>query len=357
MKLSLIALAGCAAVVVAACGDDDRTPFKAPAPDTTFGNDAGADPSDAAPPITCVSQTSKAEPVELAMLLLMDRSDSMTGGSWTAARKAMVAFADTAASIETNLGLSVFPPDKVVGDQACNREAFAPVVPIAPLPGNSAAIKDAILSREPTGLTPMTPALEGSYDAMKEFLADKPDVEGIVVLVTDGDPQGCNSTIANVLPVVSAASAGTPRIRTFAIGMTGASFAARDAIAAAGQGAPTAFNASGPEPQKELLTALESVRAGALGCEYRLPAPAAGQGKLDTDSVEIAWTPSEHDPEQRFRKVGGLAQCGETAGGFYYDDPAAPRRIILCPASCDAIHGGARTAKVEVVLGCVSEIK
>jgi von Willebrand factor type A domain len=353
MKLSLGPIAACALLTVAACGQDGKAGFEPPPEQPSFGNDAGTTAPEAGGS-NCTSQTTKAEPVGLAMLILMDRSDSMTGASWAAGRKAMIAFADKAAGVDTSLGLSVFPPDATIGTQACNKEAFRPVVPIAPLPENSAAIKDAILAREPAGQTPMTPALEGSYDAMKTYLAGAPGQEGIVILVTDGDPQGCSSTIANVLPTVAAAANGSPRIRTFAIGMTGASFASLNAIATEGQGAPTAFNASGTDPQKELLTALEAVRAGALGCEYVLPTPPPEQGVLDLESVEIAYTPSEFDPEARFRKVAGLAQCGEEAGGFYYDNPQAPRRIILCPASCNAVRAGAKTAKVDVVLGCIN---
>lgn len=361
MKLSLIALVLSGGLAAAACGSSDgghRTFDTADASsDPTFDRDAAASAPEAGGGRSCVSQTSKAEPVQLAMLLLMDRSSSMQGGSWAAATKAMISFADTAATIHTSLGLTLFPPDATIGEGACNKEAFAPVVPIGPLPDNSAAIKAAILARQPSGLTPMNPALEGAYDTMKTYLATAPDTEGIVTLVTDGDPQGCSSTLETVLPLVGAAANATPPIRTFVVGMNGASFASLDAIAVQGQGSTTSFNASGDDPQSELLGALESIRSGALGCEYKLPTPSSDQGVLDLESVEIAFTPSEFDPEQRFTKVDSLAQCGTTAGGFYYDNPDAPRRIILCPASCDAVRAGAKTAKVDVVLGCIETVK
>jgi hypothetical protein len=44
---------------------------------------------------------------------------------------------------------------------------------------------------------------------------------------------------------------------------------------------------------------------------------------------------------------GGLPDCG-AAGGWYYDNPQNPTKIIMCPTTCDEVQGG----KVTVVFGC-----
>ena len=143
--------------------------------------------------------------------------------------------------------------------------------------------------------------------------------------------------------------------------MEGATFSKLDTIAAAGGGAPKAFNASGTTgdagtPQEQLLDALDEIRSGALGCEYVVPTPEASKGTVDPDSVVIDFTPGQNDDPQNFRRVADLSACGATTGGFYYDDPKNPTRIILCPASCEAVTKGTVDAKLDVVLGCIKQV-
>jgi hypothetical protein len=360
MKLSLRNAAGTFAAgvattfLVSACGSDRRE-FVDPDQQGMLGSDASTE-LDANVP--CISDTLKAQPVPLAMLIVIDRSGSMaTNNKWDVARNAMIAFADTPEAAGSKLGLSIFPPDD---SASCTVSSFAPIVPIALLPGNGTPIKDALLSRPTTGSTPMTPALQAGTDAMKAHIAANPNDEGVLILVTDGVPGGCSSTESNVTSTISAAKSGTPSIRTFVVGMDGADFGKLDAFAVAGGGAPKAFNASAnPDagsPQKPLLDALEAVRSGALGCEYILPAPPPDQGVLDPTTVEIEFTPGGNDPQQKFKHVANAAACGATSGGFYYDDPVKPKRIILCPASCEDVKEAPPQAKVNVFLGCIKKV-
>jgi hypothetical protein len=274
----------------------------------------------------------------------------------------MIGFTDTKGAAGTKMGLTIFPPDTGGGDQ-CLPASYKPIVPIALLPGNGTAIKDALLTRNTLGSTPMAGALQGGADAMKAFLATNPNEEGVLILVTDGDPGACTGdTVSNVTSIAAAAAKGTPRIRTFVVGMDGATFANLDAIAKAGEGAPTAFNASGGgadagvSPQQQLLDALEKIRSGALGCEYLLPAIESSKGVLDPGSVDIDFTAGPNDPPVKFRRVDGPSKCGVTSGGFYYDDPVSPKRIILCPSSCEDVRKGTSTAKVDVFLGCIKPV-
>jgi len=355
------------ALAVAACSTDRASFDDSPPPEPPLtSGEAGATPEagDGGP---CLSETLGAQPVPLAMLLVMDRSGSMNAPAgntkWDQARSAMIGFADTPGAAGTKLGLTVFPPDPGAGDQ-CSPASYKPVVPIALLPGNGTAIKDALLTRQTTGSTPMAGGLQGGVDAMKDFLSKNPNEEGVIILVTDGDPGACSGvdTVSNVASIASNAAKAKPAIRTFVVGMEGATFGNLDTIAKAGEGSPTAFNASGGDPdagvspQQQLLDALEKIRSGALGCEYVLPVPDSSKGMLDPSSVEIDFTPGQNDPAQKFRRVDNAAACGATTGGFYYDDPAHPKRLILCPASCEAVKKGTSEAKMDVVLGCIHRV-
>ena len=50
-----------------------------------------------------------------------------------------------------------------------------------------------------------------------------------------------------------------------------------------------------------------------------------------------------------------MANCPANGNGWYYDNPAAPTQIILCPASCTLVEGD-MTGEVDVTLGCSTVI-
>lgn len=55
-------------------------------------------------------------------------------------------------------------------------------------------------------------------------------------------------------------------------------------------------------------------------------------------------------------KVANAAACGP-AGGWYYDNDAAPTQVLLCPASCDSLNRAsapAETGRIEVLFGCAT---
>ena len=344
------------ALVVAACGSSRDGFAPPPGPPPNFDVDAGATEPDANAP--CTTSQRKAEPVPLAMTVLVDRSGSMSGAKWDSATKAIRAFADRAEVVGMSMGLQFFPPMGTT-NTACDANLYRNLaVPIAPLPGNVIPLQQRLSSTQADGGgTPMRVGLEGSIEAMREFLGKEPAHQGVVILVTDGDPTSCGS-VANVASVAASGlnpTTDVPSVRTFAIGMEGASFASLDQIAKAG-GSPKAFNAGGgATAQQALLDALDEIRAGVISCEYTLPLPPPGEGVLDLESVDLQFTPGKNDPVVTIKKVPGAEACGATTGGYYYDDPLTPSRVVLCPASCTQVRGGTLEAQVELVFGCIKQ--
>ena len=95
----------------------------------------------------------------------------------------------------------------------------------------------------------------------------------------------------------------------------------------------------------------EAVSQGAaLPCSYDIPDPGAGQ-RFDFGQVNVVYTPPGGAPVT-IPNVGDAAGCG-AAGGWYYDDPAAPTRIEVCGATCDNLAGDGR---VDVEYGCATII-
>ncbi len=91
-----------------------------------------------------------------------------------------------------------------------------------------------------------------------------------------------------------------------------------------------------------------------VSCEIDLPAPPDGM-TLDPNKVNVSLTSAGMATD--LRKVpGGAAACGP-AGGWYYDNDAAPTQVLLCPATCDVARGlfeREGDVDVEVAFGCDS---
>lgn len=344
-------LFACAGLVVA-CGES-REGFRTTAEQSSgFAQDDGG-VAEAGEKVACISDQIEAETVPLAMLVLIDRSGSMVGERWTAATKAIRAFADRGEVVGMDMGLNFFPP-LGTGDQCSGSSYKNLAVPIAELPGNVIPIQQKLASTTPEGGTPMSSALDGSIAAMREFLNGAPPHEGVVILVTDGDPSGCGSvsTVASIAAAGANPTGTQRRVRTFALGMEGATFTNLNLIAQSG-GTNQAYNVgTGAAQQDQLLAALDAVRLSAIGCEYVLPLPSPSQGVLDLETVTVQFTPGENDPTTSFRKVSGPEACGATTGGFYYDDPQNPSRVVLCPASCEDVRE-APSASVKLLFGCI----
>ncbi|MBX3188964.1 MAG: VWA domain-containing protein [Labilithrix sp.] len=99
----------------------------------------------------------------------------------------------------------------------------------------STAFDAALNQRTPGGGTPIEAALRG----LTKFTAANrtPGHVTIGILVTDGDPQGCNENLNDLSAILEAHYQAT-KIRTYVIGMNGATFTNLERIAAGGN-APT----------------------------------------------------------------------------------------------------------------------
>lgn len=98
-------------------------------------------------------------------------------------------------------------------------------------------------------------------------------------------------------------------------------------------------------------------KASKLSCEIDIPRPEAGV--LNPAQVNVAL--DDGGKQSLIYKVKGAASCDAT-GGWYYDDDAAPTRVLLCPASCDAaedaLHASASgEVSIAVQFGCDTLIK
>jgi hypothetical protein len=85
-----------------------------------------------------------------------------------------------------------------------------------------------------------------------------------------------------------------------------------------------------------------------LPCIFNIPAPPQGQ-MLDFTAVNLLYTPSGGSGTY-VPNVANLAAC-PPQGGWYYDDPNNPMRMIACPTTCATLTADT-TGSVSVAFGC-----
>ena len=238
------------------------------------------------------------------------------------------------------------------GMATCNGADYAQLaVPIATLPGNAGAITASLSQNSPDGLTPTAPALSGAIQAATTWATSHPDHIVAVVLATDGVPTECSpQDIGQIANIAGAAANANPSVLTFVIGI--GDLTALNSIAASG-GTGSAFivQPNGNTTQ-QLIDALNAIRGTLLSCEFDIPQPDVGQ--LDFNLVNVELT-LEGQAATVIPKVDGIGNCDPLQGGWYYDDPAAPSQIVMCPATCDLLKSGAAT--IDIVLGCATIVR
>ncbi|MCC6646897.1 MAG: VWA domain-containing protein [Polyangiaceae bacterium] len=290
----------------------------------------------------CAGSSVQAELLPLDMYVMFDNSGSMQGQRWDSATAAMTGFLQSPGSNGMGVGIDFFPYQ-----DGCSSAGYAnPRVPIAKLPGNAAALVGAINAADPDGPnTPTLPAVEGARDYARSFKTANPTHKVIVVLVTDGQPNGCSSSVASASTAAADSFNGNPSVPVFVVGV-GNSLQNLDAIAAAGGTQKAIIVNSGDSAQ--FLQAMKDIQGKSIGCEYKVPAPPPGQS-FDPTKVNVRYT-GTGKPAVVLPNVTGAAACG-AAGGWYYDVPNAPTKIILCKSSCDTAQADSG-AKVEIEIGC-----
>ncbi len=83
-----------------------------------------------------------------------------------------------------------------------------------------------------------------------------------------------------------------------------------------------------------------------LGCELTYPKAEAA----DPTKLVVQYTPSGQAAQQ-LTQVTDASKCASVQDGWYYDDNAAPTKIILCPTMCTTANASAGS-KIEALVGC-----
>ncbi|MET0284090.1 MAG: hypothetical protein ABW352_06460 [Polyangiales bacterium] len=110
-----------------------------------------------------------------------------------------------------------------------------------------------------------------------------------------------------------------------------------------------ALAGSAMDPFAELLNELaERVIVGAeLSCDYDIPPVPRGE-VFDRNLVNVSVSSAVSDPRTLPQAKSGA--CADNQA-WAYDDDVDPKKIVLCPAACDALRAE-EEAKLDVQFGC-----
>jgi hypothetical protein len=296
----------------------------------------------------CVTTSAESHRVPLDIIFLIDRSGSMSGPKWNGTKTALTTFVNDPASAGLGAGLVYFPAQK---PDECNPQNYALLdVPIGVLPANAFALTNSIPFDALGSDTPTYPALKGALSEATAYQEAHPTHKVIVVLATDGDPNGCNLNDIDQIAALATSARNYNGVRTYVIGVAGSTIANLDKIAAAG-GTTAAYDVT--QDINEFAAKIAEIRTEALGCDFELPPPPNGQA-LDPDRVNFTYMPKGMGSPKIVPRADDLADCGDLPG-WYYDSNSGPTKIILCPASCATVKAD-DAAKVTVLFGCNSVI-
>jgi len=212
--------------------------------------------------------------------------------------------------------------------------------------------------------------IEGALRGMAQYTSTHvtPGRQMIGVLMTDGEPNGCEEDVPTLSDIIAAHYA-TTNLKTFVIGMEGAQNASLEAYASVGGAEPhDDYCAGGPTPchywnvgdgsGEAIADALTAIvgQVTPIPCEYDVSVlqPPPGEMK-DYSKVNVSWTDST-GAESTFGWVPDAASCPADQPAWYYDNPTTPTNIVLCSSACTLVSGATNGAGVRVVMGCTSTV-
>jgi Mg-chelatase subunit ChlD len=249
----------------------------------------------------------------------------------------------------------------------CDAMAYqTPIVAIADLPGALPALEKAMAGIVPEGTTPTTQAVTGALAQLRARAMMNPNRKPVLVLATDGLPNSpdCNTdnTINAAALELRTAAMAMPGISTYVIGIFGANQSAQSMTqlgqlaTAGGTDMPFLLTTGGTDLRQQFLDKLNTIRGTALGCEFTIPQPNAGN-HLNYNELNVRVKSAGGAEDLIY--VGSAKACDATKGGWYYDmDPmvAEPTRVLLCDASCKKVKMTAGVS-VDLRVGCKTIIK
>lgn len=327
---------------------------------SSFGGDitiSGDDTDD-----ICESVSSGASVDTVFLAFAFDVSGSMGKGDypwhdvtlkWDPVKAATDAFFQDPASSDLWASMTFFPAE----DDRCEDASYLePDVPFTALPSTAFGLAmDAIRQDDWRGGTPTKHVMSGVLEFVRETRDTTPG-KYVIVLVTDGFPQGCDDNeIESVVAI--AADGAADGVLTFVIGVNNPPLdGAPDTVSnlgdiAVGGGTGGAFIINTGDPDQtasDFVSVVNNIRSETFVCTVSIPEPPDGR-TFDKKRVRVTYTSGGNVTELSYDPAcaGNLS--------WYYDNVDNPTKIVLCDNTCNVIQNDPN-ALFEVEFACTDTI-
>jgi hypothetical protein len=229
----------------------------------------------------------------------------------------------------TRSGIGFFPlltPD--AGGPSCAATDYAiPNVPIQIAAQAKPILSDAMTAQTLGGEAPTAHALEGALDYARRWWmgnspTEGPQVPPSVVLMSDGPPTACGSTVASAAAIAAAAFRAMPRIRTYVVAL-GPDGSALEPIALAG-GTHHVYDA-----RQSVDDVIQRIVRSRIVCDMTFSYFEAA----DVARLQVRISSSSTSPLRVLPKVANAESCGAD-GGWFLERSLQPTIAMLCPSTC-----------------------
>jgi hypothetical protein len=316
---------------------------------------------------SCVGERYAGENIPLDIYIMFDVSCSMScpvertgtgqccmgdpNGRIHDVRAAVTEFLNDPNSAGIGVGISYFGYMQS-GDTSCDPSDYSvPAVTVGRLPEHTGALLNSLNAVQPTGETPTGAAIRGACTYASQWKASHPGHAVATLLVTDGVPEApnsdnCNPSLEDAVQAAATCSGQDPSLPLYVLGV-GRALPNLNSIADAG-GTGRAYLAEG-NVSLEVLAALNEIREiASIPCELQIP-PAPSGTTINYLEINVSHCNSAGS-NSNFVYVETPDRCDTDRDGWYYDDPADPRQILLCERACNRVTdpGGS----LVVTTGC-----
>lgn len=306
----------------------------------------------------CVGEGFEGESVPLDIYVMFDTSGSMlndVGGitRLQAIQQAASEFLRDPASRGIGVGIGYFG-FQPLGSTSCDMQTYAE--PAVPVSSDHEAVIASLEAQAPVGETPTAAALRGACGYARAEKAAHPDRALVILLMTDGKPEApvscssgaCCPTLEDAVAAATECASGAQGLPTYVLGV-GPELSNLDQIAAAGK-TRSAYLVGNQDVTASVLQALNSIRGDAtVPCQLTIP-PSRDGSTLNYSQVNLVYATSGCDFVPAYY-VESRESC-DADGGWFYDDPSAPKTVELCPTTCDDVSIPGASLRFSV--GCQS---
>ncbi len=208
--------------------------------------------------------------------------------------------------------------------------------------------------------------IAGALRGIAQFTAGNqtPGREMIGVLMTDGDANRCDVRNPEGLAEIIAAHLEETGIRTFIIGMDGATEENLEVMAIAGGAEPHDDFCGSLDPPchywnvgdgsgAAIADALSAIAGQAVSfrCEYALSEiEELSGGDLDTSTLNVQLT--QGGESTIIFNVTDEDACPTDAPAWFYDSNTSPSALSLCETACNLVTSATTGATMSIVGGC-----